>query len=200
MLSYLSFIPAPTHSMNPFDCNIQIHSYHQESTHYVCERQEAKKKMESLIQFAETYFYTMVVNYSLFSLNAKEVGNWVNPLFHKNDGYQTSIVLNPMRSDGNININSERSLLTRRLVSNILRPLNEITEERSLRHLANGKIARQIKMEYKADYLTDYWDRINRDDRQLSEEEVKNLLNEVKENIPKIFNFTAEEIEPNFKR
>lgn len=196
----ISFIPAPTHSKNPFDCNIQIHSYHKESTHYVCERQEAKKKMESLRQFAETYFYTMVVNYSLFSLNAKEVGNWVNPLFHKNDGYQTPIVLNPMRSDGNININSERSLLTRRLVSNILRPLNEITEERSLRHLANGKIARQIKMEYKADYLTDYWDRINRDDRQLSEEEVENLLNEVKENIPKVFNFTAEEIEPNFKK
>jgi len=197
----ISFIPAPIYSKNPFDCNILIHSYHQKSSHYVCEKQEMEinNKMENLRQFAETYFYTMVVNYSLFSLNAKEVGNWVNPLFHKNDGYQTPIVLNPMRSDGNININSERSLLTRRLVSNILRPLNGITEGRSLRHLANGKIARQIKLEYKADYLTDYWDRINHDDRQLSEEEVKNLLNEIKKKVPQVFSFTEEEIEPNFK-
>jgi predicted ATP-binding protein involved in virulence len=113
-------------------------------------------------------FYTVVVNYSQYSLNIREVyelessnyiekkdiygrqlyykikdnkGNetleesktiqrehWLNGLFHKNDGYLTPIVLNPMRTEGNIDFNTERNLSSQRLFGLlILRPdfLNE---------------------------------------------------------------------------
>lgn len=40
---------------------------------------------------------------------------WIGALFHKNDAYQTPIVLNPFRTRGNIDFNREKSLLTERL-------------------------------------------------------------------------------------
>ena len=66
------------------------------------------------------FFYTVTVNYSLYGLNSKHIGDWITPLFHKNDGYQTPIVLNPKRSEGNININTEESLAKSRLLAFVL--------------------------------------------------------------------------------
>lgn len=40
---------------------------------------------------------------------------WIGSLFHKNDGYQAPVVLNPYRSRGNINYNNENTLLRDRL-------------------------------------------------------------------------------------
>lgn len=34
-------------------------------------------------------FYSIAVNYSIYGLNAKTIGGWINHLFHKNDAYQT---------------------------------------------------------------------------------------------------------------
>ena len=101
----------------------------------------------------KNFFYSIVVNYSQYALNAKEVGEWVNPLFHKNDGYQTPIVLNPMRKDGNIDINREKELLSRRLQSNMLESVGTQKISHSIRNLANGKIATFFKVEYDSDYF-----------------------------------------------
>ncbi|WP_281632496.1 AAA family ATPase [Flavobacterium luteolum] len=67
-------------------------------------------------------FYNEVVNYSHYAYNSKEVGRWLDRLFHKNDSYQTPLVLNPMRTDGNFDINTENDLLRQRLLTNLLRP------------------------------------------------------------------------------
>lgn len=40
---------------------------------------------------------------------------WIGSLFHKNDAYQTPIVINPYRTRGNIDYNRERGLLNERL-------------------------------------------------------------------------------------
>ena len=40
---------------------------------------------------------------------------WIGSLFHKNDAYQTPIVINPFRNRGNIDYNRERGLLNERL-------------------------------------------------------------------------------------
>ncbi|MBE2289821.1 MAG: hypothetical protein IAE95_09715 [Chitinophagaceae bacterium] len=69
---------------------------------------------------AKYFFYTIAVNYSHYSLNAKYFGGWINSLFHKNDGYQTPVVINPMRNEGNFNINSENGFAKYRLLSNVL--------------------------------------------------------------------------------
>lgn len=64
------------------------------------------------------FFYTLATNYSLYGLNALE-SNWLYHLFHKNDGYQTPIVINPFRNNGAIDVNSENHLAQSRLLSNI---------------------------------------------------------------------------------
>lgn len=65
-------------------------------------------------------FYSIAINYSIYGLNSEITGKWVKPLFHKNDGYKTPLVINPMRTKGDFDINDEMEFATYRLVSNIL--------------------------------------------------------------------------------
>lgn len=74
----------------------------------------------------EHFFYTVVMNYSLHAFNTLEYKEewdnelndcWLHGIFHKNDGYQTPIVLNPMRTEGNIDIPKENGLANDRLIS-----------------------------------------------------------------------------------
>ncbi len=102
------------------------------------------KRLEDLKDF----FYSIVINYSHYGLNSTEIGDWINSLFHKNDGYQTPIVLNPMRKKGDIDINREKHLLKRRLIANILEFVEEGKEKDSLRNLANDKIAAKLELTY----------------------------------------------------
>ena len=95
-------------------------------------RDLAKKCLESLS-------YTMVVNYSAYSYNTEDylpewnmmINNsaqdnrnevermedwcWIDSLFHKNDGYQLPLVLNPFRENGMVDYNNERELTQERL-------------------------------------------------------------------------------------
>lgn len=106
-------------------------------------------KMEDLPEF----FYSIVVNYSHYALNSNETGTWINDLFHKNDGYQTPIVLNPMRTEGNIDINREKRLLTKRLQANFLERVEKGKELTSLRNVSNEKIAESFQIQL-FDYLS----------------------------------------------
>lgn len=63
-------------------------------------------------------FYSLVINYSIYSLNSKVSGSWIKKLFHKNDGYQTPIVINPFRNEGNVDVNNEYNLAQARLILN----------------------------------------------------------------------------------
>ena len=102
----------------------------------------AKERLKKL-------FYTIVVNYSQYAYNTNDymaewdsgdTGGesadtlcWLSGLFHKNDGYQTPIVLNPFRESGNININQERDLTQTRLynlVINDASPLKQILRKK----------------------------------------------------------------------
>lgn len=46
--------------------------------------------------------------------------NWLQGIFHKNDGYKTPLVLTPFRDKGNININVENTLSRERFISMLL--------------------------------------------------------------------------------
>lgn len=81
-----------------------------------------EEKKETL----ERLFYTIVINYSHYAYNSLEVigggqKDWLTPLFHKNDSYQTPIVINPYRNKGDIKINTENDLVRQRLLANLLR-------------------------------------------------------------------------------
>jgi hypothetical protein len=82
-------------------------------------------------------FYTIVCNYSMYAYNYhdyfreadwqknyddKNVGIteddiWLKGVFHKNDGYQTPVVIHPMRSGGLVNVPKENILAKERLLS-----------------------------------------------------------------------------------
>ena len=87
-------------------------------------------------------FYTLVFNYSLYGFNYRDFDkeetpserlenikiiaknnvedeqvSWLSGIFHKNDGYQTPIVLHPLRQDGQLNIIKENRLAKERLLS-----------------------------------------------------------------------------------
>ncbi len=89
------------------------------------------------------FFYTISINYSIYGLNSKIMGLWIKSLFHKNDGYQTPIVINPYRYKGNYNINTELYLAKQRLLSNILIP-----------NLEDNNFHLNLTENQKADYLT----------------------------------------------
>ena len=88
-------------------------------------------------------FYTLVCNYSLYGFNYRDYMDeatplerlkiiygaseasrlnyedkiWLKGIFHKNDGYQTPVVLHPMRNDGMLDIAKENELAKERLLS-----------------------------------------------------------------------------------
>lgn len=100
----------------------------------------------------DSYFYTVAINYSLHSLNSEVLGNWVRRIFHKNDGYQTPIVLNPYRHKGIIDINNEEYLVKSRLISNILGRIDsKVKPEDSLRNILDSKTAYRLKVEINRD-------------------------------------------------
>ncbi|MEC3876487.1 AAA family ATPase [Chryseobacterium salviniae] len=75
----------------------------------------------SIENFGKIFFYTQVIDYSLYSFNSLQEGDWINNIFHKNDSYQTPVVLNPYRKRGNIDINVENILSVQRFLSNIVK-------------------------------------------------------------------------------
>lgn len=84
--------------------------------------EEKKKFLKE--NYVASLFYTMVINYSLYAYTPASLGGikndeeyWIEGLFHKNDSYQTPVVLNPMRTKGNIDINKEEYLSKQRLMS-----------------------------------------------------------------------------------
>lgn len=66
------------------------------------------------------FFYSMVINYSFYGFNSNQIGMWIRAFFHKNDGYQMPIVINPYRDKGIMNINTENVLTRARVLANIL--------------------------------------------------------------------------------
>lgn len=76
------------------------------------------EKIKDSFNFQD-FFYSISLNYSHHSLNSRSIGEWINSLFHKNDGYRTPVVINPMRTDGMFNINNELELSNERLMFNL---------------------------------------------------------------------------------
>lgn len=80
---------------------------------------------QTLKKHQNILFYTIVANYSIYAYNSKnferevEDNNdcWINGVFHKNDNYQTPLVLNPKRMEGNIDVNLEEDLCRQRLMA-----------------------------------------------------------------------------------
>lgn len=90
-------------------------------------------------KITDYFFYSIAINYSIYGLNNIISGNWLEYLFHKNDGYQTPLVINPFRDEGIIDINNEYHLAQTRLLSNLVGEgyaVNEIAADRRVSKLS----------------------------------------------------------------
>lgn len=108
----------------------------------------------------EDWFYTLVSNYSLYAYNYRdyeyEITNeaklqyfeqtnpnmkeedryWLKGVFHKNDGYQTPIVIHPMREDGYINVSKVNLLGKQNLISLAFEQRDVVREDGTIDHFA----------------------------------------------------------------
>lgn len=96
--------------------------YELESLSCLEKKGEFKKDNITLKNYSEinNFFYTIIVNYSFYAYNSNYSGIWLKSFFHKNDGYQMPVVINPFRNEGKIDVNTETLLTRSRLLSNIL--------------------------------------------------------------------------------
>lgn len=144
-------------------------------------------------------FYTEIINYSLYAYNSlslkQESSNgkesWIDALFHKNDSYQTPIVLNPMRTEGNIDINREEYLSRQRLMTIFTESNNSeqrkisATKEAVSYHFKlddNVKLLTKTIGDFFRNHLDDYheWelmDEATGDDDPLTKDRVQTALN-----------------------
>lgn len=104
-----------------------------------------EKNKDGLQPFDSRFFYTILLNYSLHSMNSNNLGNWIFKLFHKNDGYQTPNVINPYRKEGIINVNSELALSTDRLVYNIIDQVRTLPQADILKKYKFKKFILKLK-------------------------------------------------------
>lgn len=122
------------------------------------------KKSEA-IQHLSDLFYTVVVNYASYAYNTtdymhewdtnpfadetrtEEERCWLSALFHKNDSYQTPIVLNPFRESGNVNYNNERNLTQERLFRLVL------DDKSPLKRVLRKKDAKALIFDLNSEYL-----------------------------------------------
>lgn len=98
----------------------------------------ATNKMSYLQDY---FFYSVICNYSFYAYNYRdyvyeqtddkridaitegkgvkknEEKYWISGVFHKNDGYQTPLVLNPWRQSGNLDVAKENALAMERIIS-----------------------------------------------------------------------------------
>lgn len=99
------------------------------------------------IKELEDFFYTIHINYSLHALNEKHYnGEWLHKLFHKNDAYQTPIVIEPYRENGNIDVNKLDKLAKQRLLSTLLEPSNSIEYTNDHLKLTNKQYATHLNI------------------------------------------------------
>ncbi len=73
-------------------------------------------------------FYMISLNYSLYGLNELNMGDWIKHIFHKNDMYDTPIVINPYREKGNIDVNTEVTQNNARSISNLSKRNNDLSK------------------------------------------------------------------------
>ena len=109
-------------------------NYHSEAEDATIKREPFQKEVSKtkLERLTRHFFYTVCTNYSIHSLNQKDYtpnrlwieydddinGEWIQGLFHKNDGYVTPIVMVPYRTeDDYVDIDNENDLAKQRLAT-----------------------------------------------------------------------------------
>lgn len=119
--------------------------------------QEILQPKQNLKHLFTDWFYTLVSNYSLYAYNYRDYINertnaerleklehgtnyteedesWLKGVFHKNDGYQTPVVIHPMLNGGYINAQKENYLGKQNLISLCFERRDKQNEDGTINH------------------------------------------------------------------
>lgn len=124
------------------------------------------------IQILTNCFYTIATNYSIQSFNSLDYqeedahrfidkqsqgvesdGNWMDSLFHKNDGYLSPITLNPFRNRGVMNMRNEANLTNSRLSALLIHFREQNTKKKKTQQLLEGYELDQIIYQYDSNII-----------------------------------------------
>lgn len=171
--------------------NVKVFQYIQDSDNtsiYNFQPKNIKTKFYS--NFGHLFFYTILNNYSIHSLNSRYMGNWINKLFHKNDSYQTPIVIEPMRTDGNFDINHVDYLAKTRLLAILLMPnerdIDGKIEKNEFRQITDYLKAKDLKLTFNKSKISSYWKK-NKAPTNEDIEKVNQFLQNFIENYSPVF-------------
>lgn len=183
-------------NLEKFTSEVKVELYYQLDDRFYCifiDKETDCKKISGNVDFidlfhnenvniSDFFFYTIALNYSSYGLNSTHIGDWIEMLFHKNDGYKTPLVINPMRTQGDYKINTETHLSQTRVLSNI------INESINVRELLEGKsisnIVFQLSVQRKDSLQTkkqirqsdEFLKKIKRSPKELIEFLLENIL------------------------
>ena len=107
------------------------------------------------------FFYTISVNYSIYAFNPVDYeaplgetddkdtygGEWLDYLFHKNDGYYVPMVLTPFRNRGEMNMGNESVLAEQRI--SVLSLLYHSQKKEFLEDYVPYKLCYEFNKDYK---------------------------------------------------
>ncbi|MBT8184462.1 MAG: ATP-binding protein, partial [Eudoraea sp.] len=124
--------------------SLQIQEYELQDSIYKKDGPSRKFLSSDLKKF----FFTSAINYSHYSLNSKYLGKWVDHYFHKNDAYQTPLIINPNRIEGNIDINLENELIKSQLLSNLFDSVDD--DDIGIRQITEYQKAVAVEFKLKA--------------------------------------------------
>lgn len=114
--------------LNRIICEDSLVSFYRENNLGVMS--EIDIRSSNFDKILKGFFYTIAVNYSIYSFNEEDYksqidslsaqnrinGEWLEGLFHKNDGYLTPLTLVPYRNKGIIDIKRENELAHQRIL------------------------------------------------------------------------------------
>ena len=96
--------------------------------------------------------------------------NWINGVFHKNDGYMCPIVLNPFRDGGKINMDTEAALTVNRLSALL------ISERMDKKPIIEDYCLDYIRYDRKRDFYLRFKPMYEKPEKNDPDQEKKNLL------------------------
>lgn len=143
---------------------------------------DADSKTETFHSFLRFFFYTIGMNYSHYSLNSLHENRWLRHVFHKNDGYQTPLVINPFRDNGDISINNEEYLTLARIATNLL-TIRGVRGE-LYNELSPGKFASHIR--FKLNRKKTDFDRLRDDVGMIIKEHRSQIIEAILKHFPNI--------------
>lgn len=155
--------------------NIIVRFYHDATLIYDSKNTSKNIDEDNIIDL-DSLFFTMYINYSIYGLDEIDYikesfisqkflmdnndfdpsqHSWLSQIFHKNDGYQTPLVLHPFRDSGQIDVRNEKYLMDQRFLSLILDSENlyeKITDD-----LAIDKLSLRLKIDPLDRYIEEFF-------------------------------------------